>query len=74
VAPCAFTADEYGVALDDIASLDELPMRFVAARGARCANACGDCPSTQFFGKFGQPANDVDLRREDVAADAGEWA
>jgi MoaA/NifB/PqqE/SkfB family radical SAM enzyme len=74
VAPCAFTADEYGVALDDIASLDELPMRFVAARRARCASACGDCPSTQVFGKFGQPDNDVDLLPEDVAADAGEWA
>ena len=74
VAPCAFTVDEYGIALDDIAHLDELPTRYVATRRARCASACGDCPSTQVFGKFGQQDNDVDLRSEDVAADAGEWA
>ncbi len=74
VAPCAFTANEYGIALDDIADLDELPTRFAAARRARCASACGDCPSTQVFGKFGHAADDVDLRPRDVAADAGECA
>lgn len=74
VAPCAFTADEYAIALADIARLDELPMRFAAARRARCADACGDCPSTQVFGKFGQPADVVDFSEEQIAAEAGEWA
>lgn len=52
VAPCAFTSGEYGIALDGIGALAELPGRFRASRKARCAAACGDCPSTQVFGKF----------------------
>jgi MoaA/NifB/PqqE/SkfB family radical SAM enzyme len=56
VAPCAFTPTEYGLVLDQISDLAELPARFRAARLARCAQACGDCPSTQVFGKFDHPA------------------
>jgi MoaA/NifB/PqqE/SkfB family radical SAM enzyme len=52
VAPCAFTAEEYGVPLGEIRSLEALPARFGVGRSARCAAACGDCPSTQVFGKF----------------------
>ena len=74
VAPCAFTGAEYGVRLQDVRSLDELPARFAAARRRQCARACSDCPSTQVFGKFGQDAGVVDSRTEDVVVDAGEWA
>ncbi len=74
IAPCAFTGVEYGIALDDIDGLDELPSRFAAARRARCSAACSDCPSTQVFGKFDPPAGVVDLAFEDVSADAGECA
>ena len=56
VAPCAFTGAEYGVPLDQINDLAELPVRFASARMARCASSCNDCPSTQVFGKFEQPA------------------
>jgi MoaA/NifB/PqqE/SkfB family radical SAM enzyme len=52
VAPCAFTAEEYGIPLSAIGTLTELPGRFREARRARCAMACNDCPSTQVFGKF----------------------
>jgi MoaA/NifB/PqqE/SkfB family radical SAM enzyme len=74
VAPCAFTAGDYGLALADIASLDDLPARFVAARRARCASACSDCPSTQVFGKFASPAGVVDLADAAISVDAGECA
>jgi len=74
VAPCAFTAPEYGIALDAIERLDELPARFASARRTRRADACDDCPSTQVFGKFDHPADVVDLHGEDVAAGAGKWA
>ena len=55
MAPCAFTVAEYGVSLDQINDLAELPARFRAARRAHCAQSCGDCPSTQVFGKFELP-------------------
>lgn len=74
IAPCAFTGADYGVCLQDIRSLDELPARFAMARKRRCALACGDCPSTQVFGKFGHDAVVVDSRAEDIVVDAGEWA
>lgn len=55
VAPCSFTGTEYGVPVDSIASvaaLDALPAQFRAARLARESRWCGNCPSTQVFGKF----------------------
>ncbi len=52
VSPCAFTGAEYGVDLLDVASLSALPAQFRAARRARCASDCSDCPSTQVSGKF----------------------
>jgi MoaA/NifB/PqqE/SkfB family radical SAM enzyme len=57
VAPCAFTSSDYGLPLDQISDLSELPGRFRIGRQVRCAQACGDCPSTQVFGKFDQPAH-----------------
>lgn len=58
LSPCAFTSSEYGVPLEDVDRLDRLPALFLSARQRRCAAVCGDCPSTQVFGKF---ASDVDL-------------
>lgn len=74
VAPCAFTAGEYGVALGDIDDLDQLAARFRRSRRAQCASACADCPSTQVFGKFNRGPGVVDLSDEDVRADIGECA
>lgn len=72
VAPCAFTAGEYGVALANIDHLDQLAARFRQSRRARCASACDDCPSTQVFGKFARDDGVVDLGLEDVHAGIGE--
>jgi MoaA/NifB/PqqE/SkfB family radical SAM enzyme len=55
VAPCSFTAAHYGVPASDLTSVEALralSARFVAARRARRAPACDDCPSTQVFEKF----------------------
>lgn len=52
VAPCAFTGDDYAIDLLEVDDLGSLPARFRAARHARCAPACDDCPSTQVSGKF----------------------
>ena len=55
VAPCGFTAPEYGVlmeTLDDVASLQALPARFAEARRERQAACRGDCHSTRVFEKF----------------------
>lgn len=54
IAPCAFTGAEYAVDLLAVDDLAALPAQFRAARRARCANACSDCPSTQVSGKFGR--------------------
>jgi MoaA/NifB/PqqE/SkfB family radical SAM enzyme len=54
-APCSFTLDEFGVPLREIetpADFAALPARFRAARADASAPICGDCPSTQQFGKF----------------------
>ena len=56
VAPCSFTLDEYAVPLSQLdtpQSLDALPHRFRAERDRATAPACGDCPSTRVFAKFG---------------------
>lgn len=55
VAPCSFTVDDYGVALDQIRTVDDLldlPARFAAARARTAQPVCDDCPSTQVFAKF----------------------
>lgn len=58
IAPCAFTAREYGIALDRIDdvnqshTVDGLPAHFAAHRLATPARACADCHSTQHHGKF----------------------
>jgi radical SAM protein with 4Fe4S-binding SPASM domain len=55
VAPCAFTTEEYGVAIGALASAEDiaaLPLRFRAARAAARAAACADCPCTNVHGKF----------------------
>lgn len=55
IAPCSFTAGEYGVSVHDLADaadLAALPSRYRAARAATPAAACGDCPSNHVFAKF----------------------
>lgn len=55
VAPCSFTATEYGVALDALRSavdLQQLPLAFARAQATRRTAACDDCPSTHVFAKF----------------------
>ena len=55
MAPCHFTSDEYGLAVDDIqcpGDLDDVLTRFAAQQAQRPAAACADCMSTQMFGKF----------------------
>lgn len=55
IAPCSFTTEQHGIPVAEIrdtADLAALPLRFRAARAADPARECGDCPSTQFFGKF----------------------
>ena len=74
VAPCAFTGDDYGVALNAIDHLDQLAAHFRQSRRAACARACSDCPSTQVFGKFSHADGVVDLGLEDAHAGIGECA
>ncbi len=55
VAPCAFTADLYGVNVDSLrspADLMALPGRFRAMKHRCFSVECADCPSTQTFDKF----------------------
>jgi MoaA/NifB/PqqE/SkfB family radical SAM enzyme len=55
VAPCSATPAEYGLPLSEIRTSEDLaalPARFAALRAAHRAEACGDCHSTQVFGKF----------------------
>lgn len=74
IAPCAFTASEYGVAIDDVDDLDRLASRFRRSQRAQCASACADCPSTQVFGKFSRDHGVVDLGVEDAHVGIGESA
>lgn len=74
IAPCAFTGDEFGVALDAIDHLDQLVGRFRRSRRVACAAACADCPSTQVFGKFNRVPGVVDLPDEDVRTGIGVCA
>jgi radical SAM protein with 4Fe4S-binding SPASM domain len=55
VAPCSFTADDYGVPLAEIGSAEAfgaLRNRFAAARQLSRAGACDDCHATQVCEKF----------------------
>lgn len=70
IAPCAFTGAEYAVDLLDVDALSALPARFRAARPARCASACGDCPSTQVSGKFAPGVDSAIDRAQPRARDA----
>ncbi len=57
MAPCHFTSDDYGLALDQIqcpSDLDDVLTRFAAQQAQRPAAACADCMSTQVFGKFSE--------------------
>lgn len=57
IAPCAFTSEQYGVPMGGLRHWQELldlPARFRQLRTRAPAAACGDCPSTQVFGKFEQ--------------------
>jgi AdoMet-dependent heme synthase len=55
VSPCSFTCNEYGVNLSDLKSISDiagLPERYCRLRIEKSAAPCGDCHSTQFFGKY----------------------
>jgi len=55
-APCNYTAEETGVSLaelDSVEALCALPMRLAAARERCRPAACEDCHSTQVWEKFG---------------------
>jgi MoaA/NifB/PqqE/SkfB family radical SAM enzyme len=57
IAPCSFTANEYGIHMDEIQNPHDfanLPERFQQLR-LRRAEACNDCHSTQLFQKFALP-------------------
>lgn len=59
VSPCGFTGAELGVPvadLDTVAALRALPTAWRRAQG-RGLTPCGDCHSTQVFGKFGAAAD-----------------
>jgi hypothetical protein len=54
-APCAFTGAELGVPIQELqspADIEQLAGRFAHGRTPRMPAACGDCHSTQVFGKF----------------------
>lgn len=55
IAPCSFSSAEYGVPVDELATVDDLVAlrgRFRASRVHAAAAACGDCPSNHVFAKF----------------------
>ncbi|MFZ1983004.1 MAG: radical SAM protein [Desulfatitalea sp.] len=57
VAPCSFTVGACGVPVDAISSvkaMTDLPNFFARAIETARPPACGDCLSTQVFGKFGE--------------------
>ena len=56
VAPCHFTADELGLPVEQIRSvedIDDLHRHFSERRAQQRPAVCNDCPSTQVFAKFG---------------------
>lgn len=54
LAPCSFTAGDYGLPLASFnaAALLHLPARWAAMRAGHRATACADCQATHVFGKF----------------------
>lgn len=55
IAPCAFTADEYGIelaALQSHADIALIPSMFATRQKEQMAPACRDCPCTNVHGKF----------------------
>ena len=62
VAPCSFSAGDYGVPVAEIdtwEALQQVPQRYAAMRSASRAACCDDCHSTHVFEKF----QTVPLRR-----------
>ncbi len=59
IAPCSYTGMGYGIhasEIETVKDLAQLPQRFAERQRANLLAVCGDCPSTQVFGKFEQPA------------------
>jgi MoaA/NifB/PqqE/SkfB family radical SAM enzyme len=57
LAPCSFTAAEYGIPIAELerpSDLDALPARLATARLRRRAGPCLDCPSTHVHAKFAE--------------------
>lgn len=55
IAPCSYTGTGYGIHLNEVQSLADiaqLPHRFAEQQRTNLLEICGDCPSTQVFGKF----------------------
>lgn len=55
IAPCGFTAGDYGIAIADIQTTDDvqgLAGKFRKMQATARSTACDDCLSTQVFGKF----------------------
>ena len=55
IAPCNFTAAEYGISVNEFRSVEtlkQLPARFAEMRSRRRSSFCDDCHSTQVFEKF----------------------
>jgi len=52
IAPCSFTSDRYGIPVEDVVDLRELPSRYRSLRADQPAAACKDCKSNHVFGKF----------------------
>jgi hypothetical protein len=55
IAPCSFTTGAYGTptsSVTTVAALIALKQNLADRQSAAPAQACGDCPSTQVFGKF----------------------
>jgi radical SAM protein with 4Fe4S-binding SPASM domain len=60
IAPCSFTADSYGVPIEEIRSigaLTSLAERFDRLRRAARSPACEDCHATHVFDKFQEEPN-----------------
>ena len=56
IAPCSFTLDSHGIPTHELRTVHDVALlraRLAARRRVRPAAACGDCPSTQVFAKFG---------------------
>jgi MoaA/NifB/PqqE/SkfB family radical SAM enzyme len=52
IAPCSFTSDRYGIPVEEVSDLRELPSRYRSLRAEQPADSCKDCRSNHVFGKF----------------------